>query len=1183
MFKKALTLILILFFSYGFAQNPYWESVSENSLSHLDKIDRESIPHSYHLYHLNLEAFKQHLAQAPIRNNVRGKSNFIVEFPTADGTFESYRVTEAPMLPEKLANKYPSIKTYSAVGIDDPTATMRFSITPFGLHTMELSGKKGQSLVDPFTVNQEYYIVYFKRDLPPNEFPLICETESDVILEELDFPPVTSLAVDTDDSTLRTYRLALSCTAEYGNIFANSGTGSPKENILGQMTITINRVNEIFERDLGITLEFVENNDDVIYYGNTSQDPYYGEYNNTTQNLLDNVIGNANYDIGHNFNTSGGGNAGCIGCVCVTGQKGSGMTGSYNPVGDAFDIDYVAHEMGHQFGAYHTMNTCSRSGNGMTEVEIASGSSVMGYAGICPVNVQFNSDAHFNYVNIVNISDSVQDNVSGNCAVETLLENQPPTADAGADYTIPKGTAFVLRGNASDSDGMETLTYSWYQNNPEQAPNNSAPNANWTQGPIYRALLPTDSPDRWLPKLSDVLNGNLTPTWEVTPNVSRSMRFAFVVRDNGSGYAMNIGQTASDLMEVSVDATAGPFKVTSQSATGIVWNAGDTETITWNVANTDGTSINENEVDIVLALDGQNFDLIIAERIPNNGTAQITVPNLPTTQARLMVRASNNIFYAVNSKNFTIQSAEGCDGEITQISISDVEYSTAVVNWESTGTADVWEVIYGEAGFDPYSEGESKMVSGNAETTLSGLFPETDYEVYVRPVCDINIPMDISDNEVFTTGMAPCFTPGNLQVSLSENANGVSGKFTWNLGGYEDQWEIIYGEPGFNPNESGTSIIVDGNPSTVIADLTEDTEYDVYVRALCSENRASDWEGPIDFSTLIYCEPKISSSVEPITLVDFADLYFEASPQVNSSPGYVDNTHLTATLEVGETYSIILKGNTDSSFWGNFTNYFTVFIDWNRNGVLNDTGEIFQIGSITGSNGMDNIQATGTITVPEDANIGKTRMRVYKNYNSSVTNPCANNSFGQVADFSVRIMTDECLMPTNISVIPEGDDAVWVSWTEIGLAQEWLVFYGESGFDPNTEGTSVNISGANGILIENLDPDTDYDVYVMSLCGEGDISPLTDAFTFNIADMSVNNISFEQFSYYPNPVENVLTLESAEPIEQVTVYNLLGQIVKSVDMNQLQTQLNLTHLQSDMYLMKVQINGNTKVFRVIKK
>lgn len=653
--KQLMTLMLFLVFFSGMAQSNFWKKTSERKIGNLKKVERNSSPKTYQLYYLDLEAFKQHLKNAPLRSKVSGKSTFIIKFPRPSGEFAAFRVTESPIMAKGLADKYPMIKTYSATGIDDPTATMRFSVTQFGLHTMALSGKTGQSMIDPYTENRKNYIVYNTATLPADENRFKCTTVEGGIPDQQTARNVEEFSVNADESKLRTYRLALSCNADYGNIFATN-PGTEVEDIQAQMTIAINRVNEIYERDLAITLQFVDNNDELIYYGNSADDPWMGEYNSQTQVVIDDAIGDANYDIGHNFNTTGGGNAGCIGCVCVSGQKGSGYTGQSNPTGDAFYIDYVAHEMGHQFGAFHTMNTCSRSGNGSTEVEPASGSSAMSYAGICSTNVQAHSDAQFNFVSIRNIEENIQPGGNSTCGEQTDLENQPPTADAGDDYTIPKGTAFKLHGTASDPDGDETLTYNWAQDDPEQAPGNGAPSPYWQVGPLYRSIMPLDSPDRYMPRLDEVVNGNLTPTFEVTPSVGRTMNFSYVVRDNGSGFAMNIGQTASDLMTVTVDGGAGPFEVISQNEADIIWEAEETETVTWDVANTDGGDVNESNVDIMLSTDGgQTFDVALVENVPNNGSADITVPNNVTAQARLMVKASNNIFYAVNQSEFTIK------------------------------------------------------------------------------------------------------------------------------------------------------------------------------------------------------------------------------------------------------------------------------------------------------------------------------------------------------------------------------------------------------------------------------------------------------------------------------------------------------------------------------------------------
>jgi subtilisin-like proprotein convertase family protein len=653
--KKGLSIFaaLLCYFNYSYGVHNFWKPVDETLLTGKEKMQRNAIPSQARFYQLNLGELKNILSQAPLRGQA---SNLIIQFPDAYGNINSFRVYEAPMMHEQLAIKYPMIKTYCAQGIDDPTATMRFSITQFGLHCFTLSGKNPTNYIDTYTKDLSYYIVYDKTSLSGNVRNFECLTDEDNQLPSLR-NPIAGINNDTDDQLLRTFRLALTCTAEYGNIFATT-PGTEKADILAQMTISMNRVNGVYERDLAVTMQFVPNMDTVIFFGNTSLDPWTNEWNTKTAQVCDQYIGVNNYDIGHNFNTTGGGNAGCIGCVCLSvtqnnTHKGRGYTGSANPVGDPFDIDYVAHEMGHQYGGYHIMNTCSRSGSGSTEVEPCSGSSIMGYAGICAVNVQSNSDDDFNYVNIRDISANLQ---TGNstCAVTTPLTNNPPTANAGANYTIPKGTAFVLEGSATDPDGMASLTYNWCQNDPAQAPGNGTPVSTWAVGPLSRAIKPGVSPNRYMPNLRSVVLNNLFPTWEMTPTVARTLNYSFIVRDND----VNGGQTASGTMTVTV-ANAGPFVVTSQN-TPVSWNEGAAETITWNVANTDQAPVNTSNVNIYLSLDsGFTYPYTLATNVANNGSATIIVPPGATTQwGRVMVRGAGNIFYALNSSFINIQASE---------------------------------------------------------------------------------------------------------------------------------------------------------------------------------------------------------------------------------------------------------------------------------------------------------------------------------------------------------------------------------------------------------------------------------------------------------------------------------------------------------------------------------------------
>jgi subtilisin-like proprotein convertase family protein len=655
-----LTIILLLVGFAGFSQSKsIWKPITETELSSEAKVKRSSFPRNFELFQLDLNSLKASLLNAPMRDS-KGKSKLIIELPNAEGQMEHYRVVETPCMEAALAAKYPMIKTYAAQGIEDPTAVARFSVTQFGLHSMTLSGGKSTVFIDPYTEDRNNYIVYSKSTLVKDSNNFTCLTEQGINLPSLNdaLNKDGNVALSTDDSKLRTYRLAQSCNAEYGNIFAGTGTDAQKRaNIQAQMALTVNRVNGVYEKDLAITLIFIANNDQLIYFGNTAADPWNGEYNDQTGYTIDATVGFDSYDIGHNFNTDGGGNAGCIGCICSTNDnpesgfhKGTGMTGMDNPTGDAFDIDYVAHEMGHQFGGFHTQSSSGcRSGSGLTEVEAGSGSSIMGYAGICPANVQNNSDDYFGYVNIRDISANVQTGTSSSCPQITNFTNNPPVVNAGSDYVIPKSTAFMLTATASDPDG-DAITYNWEQNDPQNPNSASAPTATRLVGPMFRTSPSSTSPVRYMPSLTTVLNGLTANTWEVCPSVARDLNFSLTVRDNRAGG----GQTASDLMKVTVNGIAGPFVITAPN-TVVSWVAGSTQTVTWNVAGTTANGVDTPYVDIYLSTNGgSSFPILVASKVPNDGSEIIAVPNIVGTQNRIMVKGYNNIFYDVSNANFTI-------------------------------------------------------------------------------------------------------------------------------------------------------------------------------------------------------------------------------------------------------------------------------------------------------------------------------------------------------------------------------------------------------------------------------------------------------------------------------------------------------------------------------------------------
>ncbi|GAB5401338.1 MAG: zinc-dependent metalloprotease family protein [Aureisphaera sp.] len=636
--------------SFGQSDN-FWTSVQETRVSSLDKEFRNSMPSHYELFELDVDAFAQIASMAPTRKS-NHTSNTFLSLPSNNGKAMTYRVLEASVLSDGLKAQFPNIQSYVAQGIEDPSSVARFSVSPIGVHVMISSPKHKTIYIDPYTKDKRFYIHYSKDAVPTNPDSFECHVENTVSTYVEDSENGNRNA---DDGMLRTFRLALACTGEYAIFHLNNqgiDPGEPdsvkKAAVLSAMNVSMTRVNGVFERDVALTMEIIPNNTDIIFLdpatdGYTNNDPFalLGE----NQSKCDAVIGNANYDIGHVFSTQGGGVA-QLNSPCVSGAKAQGVTGINNPIGDFYDIDYVAHEMGHQYGANHPQNNnCQRSS---VSIEPGSASTIMGYAGICAPNVQSNSDDYFNGVSIIEMWNNIS---AGNstCAEQTDTNNEPPVINNGGGFFIPLSTPFVLRGDATDPDAEDILTYCWEQIDATPAP--MPPVSTSTVGPLFRSLDPSESPDRYMPKLETVLLGSTSTTWEVVPSVQRSMGFRLTVRDN----VVNGGASASTVTGVTTIDGTGPFVVTSQTSAED-WALGSTQTVTWDVANTDAAPISTTAVDILLSVDGGlNFEYTIAEDVSNNGSHTLTVPNVPnTSEARLMVAARDNLFYNVNAVEFVI-------------------------------------------------------------------------------------------------------------------------------------------------------------------------------------------------------------------------------------------------------------------------------------------------------------------------------------------------------------------------------------------------------------------------------------------------------------------------------------------------------------------------------------------------
>ncbi|OVE56490.1 zinc-dependent metalloprotease [Chryseobacterium mucoviscidosis] len=746
--RKQLLVIGMLASGISFAQTDrLWSETSGKSATEI--FENKLTINNPKIYSLDINGLKNALAKAPKRLAAGEKSEIIISFPNSEGKMENFKVRENSNFDPQLAAKYPDIKSYIGEGLGDSGSTVYFSVSPLGLSSMEIYGDKSAVFIEPYSKDLSTYVVYKKSDKKDDLSKFEC-TVIDVAQKGVANTTNLVARPNADDAKLRTFRLALSCTGEYATYF-----GGTKANALAAMNNTMTRVNGVFEKDFAARMVLIANNDSVIYT-NASTDPYspassLSNWNSQLQSTLTSVIGEANYDVGHLFGASGGGgNAGCIGCVCTNGSKGSGYTSPADaiPSGDNFDIDYVAHELGHQFGGNHTFSM-NNEGTG-ANMEPGSGSTIMGYAGITSQDIQPHSDAFFHAISIQQITNNIK---AKTCPTSTSTGNSIPTANAGLDYTIPKGTPFMLTGAGTDANG-DSLTYIWEQMDnasSSQTGASSAASATKATGPTFRSWTPQTTPVRYFPRMASVLAGATTTagseiTVEALSNVARTYNFRFTVRDNRAGGSGN----NSDDAVITVNGTAGPFSVSSQNTATTV-TGGTSQTVTWNVAGTTANGVNAANVDILWSTDGGNTWTTLLAGTPNDGTQAVTIPNTSTTTGRIMVKGSNHIFFDVNNANITVNAGSG-----TSDTTAPTAPTLAASGTTSTSTNLSWSGAtdnVGVTGYDVY-QGTS-LIGSTASTsyTVSSLSPSTTYSFTVRAK-DAAGNASVSSNTVSVTTLA---------------------------------------------------------------------------------------------------------------------------------------------------------------------------------------------------------------------------------------------------------------------------------------------------------------------------------------------------------------------------------------------------------------------------------------------
>jgi hypothetical protein len=753
------------------------------------------------------------LAKAPLEG--RAGATLLVTLPLPDGTNARFRVVEASVMAPELAAKFPSIKTYTGVGLDDPSASLRLDLTPAGFHAQVLSTTTGSFYIDPATrTDTQHYLSFWKRDMPGRSFE--CEVKDSGDSNGGARREAAPSGLRTSGPALRTFRLALAATGEY-----TAFQGGTVDKAFAGMVTSVNRVVGVYEKELAVRLVLVSGTTNLIYT-NATTDPYTNNNGSTllgeNQTNVDRLIGSANYDIGHVFSTGGGGVAG-LGVVCRNGQKARGVTGSSAPVSDAFDIDYVAHEMGHQFGGNHTFNGVSGScgggnRNAGTAFEPGSGSTIMAYAGICTAtnDLQPNSDPYFHVASFDEIQAYV---ATTSCAVTSSTGNSPPLITLPASgKVLPVGTPFKLTASAFDPDNG-ALSYCWEEY--DRVATGGAPADAQLAGvaiPLFRSFNPTADPTRYFPRLSSLV-ANTTVFGERLPTVTRPLRFRVTVRDQNNGSQGIIGGVnSSSVVTLSTTSTAGPFLVSYPNAASLSLAGGSSQAITWNVAGTTANGVNCASVNIRLSTDGGlTYPTLLVSGTANDGSEAVTLPNLATTTARIMVEAADNYFFDISNNNFTITTSTACAAP-SGLTISNVALNSASLNFTGSGAASY------TIRTEPATT--TQTVTGTT-ASLTGLTAGTPYTVFVQGDCGASGLSAAASTSFTTTAPAVCNAPSNLRF-VSATATTATIAFTASTSG-PVSYTVTTAPATTTQTVTGTSVTLTG--------LTIGSTYTVTIASNC--------------------------------------------------------------------------------------------------------------------------------------------------------------------------------------------------------------------------------------------------------------------------------------------------------------------------------------------------------------
>ena len=1211
---KSILITILTALSFSLVAQQPWSSVDESRILNRNTAERGTIPNEYATYSLNLKNLRRTLASAPMESLKNSTQlGVIMDLPMPDGTLEQFRFVESPCMSPVLAAKFPSIKSYAGASTETESLA-RIDFSNHGFRAI-ISTPKGDVFIDPYFLEaDENHISYYTADFVPDLTGIekTCGVEDFLQQQETQQSLLKGDNVRIRPSHTRnrfvpvvqtTYRFALACTGRWG-----TQQGGTVDLVMAKMVTATNRLNSVFISEMSTKFELIDDNDKLIFFLATEpySDPQMGGVvlgENTR--VINTALGGSNgYDIGHVFTTTctdGIAGVAFAASVC-TGRKASGVSCLGNRNIDAFVVSTMAHEVAHQFAGGHTWAGCSDGTagqfSGASSCEPGSGYSILSYSGIC--NSTNNTGPGIDLFHSCSLEQMKEFISFAGCGTSEETDNMLPDVwiEQQSGFSIPIGTPFELTGNAEDADG-DNLTYTWDQIDIA----GSLRNLGDQDGPLFRFREPTTSSTRIFPELNWVLRGQ---DWreERLPQISRPLTFRFVTRDNNPLVG---GVNWADLAFNSAE-EAGPFVVTEPSTT-LDRQVGKVLNVQWDVANTDGPEVDCQFVDIYFSEnEGESFDYLLLSQTPNDGSADVVIPNVRTLEGIIKVKGHNNVFFNFGTgrvratvptePRFFADSPDKAidiclpDAFTTQITSESILDFDGMVNLEVISELpDGALVEFGSSSIPADGSTSLTIDMNNVELDAVGL-----YEVVVRAIAP-----DVDTSYVFLNVFA-----GNGFIDDFQLESPVSGSagvaslpnFVWNGSESATGYRL---EVATSPRFSDDDIVVSreaGLDTTATGQFNLENSTLYYWRVIAY----NDCFGEVLSETFTFgsnslsCQTFISEET-PVTIpssgtptVDVILDIEQDGSVTDLNVGLLRGTH--TKLRTVRAQVISPQGTEVTLFEGQCNNTPTInagFDDESAfpNGCPNEAGEKIQpleplatfIGESLAGNWTLRIQ---DIEAANGGTINEFQLEL-------CSDRALNNPF-LVNNEVMEVLTGSSNFVTRDELLSDDDDntAEDLLYTLVTVPSRGILSIDGTPLQIGDQFSQAQLSN-NEVLYSHLGTEDEVDNFVFTLIdGDGGwiektivvINMSTDGYSDTDEPVS----SDATFDIYPNPTNNIVHISNQQNDNTQWNYNLYdtnGRLIMRADF-QNKTQISLRGMAQGVYYLNLTDGTNTFYKKILK-